>query len=87
LKEALDALLYELYLGDREEGAVFEELAELTGRKYPLIAYLYFLKDINRFMPIQPTGFDRAFAAMNLDFSTRQQCSWENYRRFNSTLL
>ncbi|TXG82230.1 MAG: hypothetical protein E6R12_12035 [Sphingomonadales bacterium] len=87
LKEALDTLFYELYLGDREEGAVFEELAELTGRKYPLIAYLYFLKDMNRFMPIQPTGFDRAFAAMNLEFSTRQQCSWENCRRFNEILL
>lgn len=87
LKEALDTLFYELYLGDRAEGAVFEELAELTGRKYPLIAYLYFLKDMNRFMPIQPTGFDRAFAAMNLEFATRQQCSWENYKAFNEILL
>lgn len=87
LKEALDTLLFELYRGEREEGVIFEELAELTGRKYPLIAYLYFLKDINRFMPIQPTGFDRAFAAMNLEFSTRQQCTWDNYKAFNETLL
>ena len=87
LKHALDALLFDLYRGDRHEGVVFEELAELTGHKYPLIAYLYFLKDMTRFMPIQPTGFDRAFAAMNLGFSTRQQCSWDNYRRFNEILL
>ncbi|KTE05266.1 hypothetical protein [Sphingopyxis sp. H115] len=87
LKHALDALLFDLYREDRQEGMVFEELAELTGHKYPLIAYLYFLKDMTRFMPIQPTGFDRAFAAMNLGFSTRQQCSWDNYRRFNEILL
>ncbi|MBL43501.1 MAG: hypothetical protein CMN71_01920 [Sphingomonadaceae bacterium] len=87
LKHALDALLFDLYRGDRQEGVVFEELAELTGHKYPLIAYLYFLKDMTRFMPIQPTGFDRAFAAMSLGFSTRQQCSWDNYRRFNEILL
>lgn len=87
LREALDALLFGLYRGDREEGVVFEEIAELTGRKYPLIAYLYFLKDDSRFMPIQPTGFDRAFAAMNLEFSTRQQCTWDNYKAFNETLF
>jgi hypothetical protein len=87
LKHALDALLFDLYRGDRQEGVVFEELAELTGHKYPLIAYLYFLKDMTRFMPIQPTGFDRAFAAMSFGFSTRQQCSWDNYRTFNEILL
>ena len=87
LKHALDTLLFDLHRGDRQEGVIFEELAELTGHKYPLIAYLFFLKDMNRFMPIQPTGFDRAFAAMNLGFSTRQQCSWDNYKRFNEILL
>lgn len=86
LKRALESLLFDFYRGDRQEGTVFDELAEATGRKYPLIAYLYFLKDMDRFMPIQPTGFDRAFAAMNIPFSTRQQCSWDNYRAFNDIL-
>jgi hypothetical protein len=37
-------------------------------------------------MPIQPTGFDRAFRALGIDFSTLRQCSWENYATYNQTL-
>ncbi len=33
-------------------------------------------------MPIQPTGFDRAFREMGIEFSTLRQCSWENYSTF-----
>ena len=58
----------------------------MTGGKYPLLAYFYFLKDMDRFMPIQPTGFDRAFRALGIDFSTLRQCSWENYSTYNQTL-
>ena len=57
-----------------------------TGSKYPLLAYLFFLKDIDRFMPIHPTGFDLAFRALGIEFSTLRQCSWVNYTRFNATL-
>lgn len=39
-----------------------------------------------QFMPIQPTGFDRAFRALHIDFSTLRQCSWENYAIYNQTL-
>ena len=37
-------------------------------------------------MPIQPTGFDRGFRALGIEFTTLRQCSWENYARFNATL-
>ena len=50
------------------------------------MAYLSFLKDMDRFMPIQPTGYDRAFRALGIDFSTLRQCSWENYAIYNQTL-
>jgi hypothetical protein len=58
----------------------------LTGAKYPLLAYLYFLKDMDRFMPIQPTTFDRAFRDLSIDLVTLRNCSWENYQRFNVAL-
>jgi hypothetical protein len=37
-------------------------------------------------MPIQPTGFDRAFRVMGLEFATLRQCSWENYSAYLSIL-
>ena len=37
-------------------------------------------------MPIQPTGFDLAFHALGIGFTTLRQCSWANYAEFNATL-
>lgn len=82
LRREVERLLYALYVGGGDEGELFEELSTITGGKYPLLAYLYFLKDIDRFTPIQPTGFDRLFREMGIDFSTLRQCSWENYSAF-----
>ena len=61
LRRELERHLFALYRGDSDEGTTFDHLSELTGAKYPLLAYLYFLKDMDRFMPIQPTTFDHAF--------------------------
>jgi hypothetical protein len=86
LRRDLEQLLFGHYRGDADEAATFDRLSELTGAKYPLLAYLYFLKNMDRFMPIQPTGFDRAFRALSIDFSTLRQCSWENYATYNAIL-
>ncbi|ARM10833.1 hypothetical protein Bra5_CH00558 [Rhizobium phaseoli Brasil 5] len=86
LRKEVERLLFALYVGGGDEGKLFEELSVITGRKYPLLAYLYFLKDIDRFTPIHPTGFDRAFGEMGIDFSVRGQCTWENYSAFVTLL-
>lgn len=86
VRNEIESLLFGLYCGSADESTTFDRLNELTGGKYPLLAYLFFLKDMNRFMPIQPTGFDRAFRALDIDFSTLRQCSWENYSTYNETL-
>lgn len=85
-QDVLEALLFSLYRGGADEGLTFDELRDATGAKYPLLAYLFFLKDMDRFMPIQPTGFDRAFHALGIRFTTLRQCSWANYAEFNATL-
>ena len=86
VRREIEGLLFGMFRGGADEGATFDRLSELTSGKYPLLAYLYFLKDMDRFMPIQPTGFDRAFRALGIDFSTLRQCSWENYSTYNQTL-
>lgn len=85
-RREIESRLFGLFRGDADESAVFDGLADLTGGKYPLLAYLFFLKDMDRFMPIQPTGYDRAFRALGIDFSTLRQCSWDNYATYNETL-
>ncbi|WP_279356194.1 hypothetical protein [Methylobacterium indicum] len=86
LRREIEGLLFNLFLGSADEDATFDRLSKLTFGKYPLLAYLYFLKDMDRFMPIQPTGFDRAFRALGIELSTLRQCSWANYSTCNWTL-
>lgn len=86
LRQELERLLFGLYRGEADEGTTFDALSRLTGGKYPLLAYLYFLKDMDRFMPIQPTTFDRAFRNLGIELVTLRNCSWENYERYNEAL-
>ena len=78
LRAEADELLFAIYRSNSAEGQLFERLSAFAGAKYPLVAYLFFLRDLDRFMPIQPTGFDRAFRALGIEFSTLRQCGWEN---------
>jgi len=86
LRRNVEQLIFDLYRGNADEAATFARLSEFTGAKYPLLAYLFFLRDMDRFMPIQPTGFDRAFRALGIDFSTLRLCNWENYAAYNALL-
>lgn len=85
-RQKLEGLLFNLFHDRSEAGVVFEELVEATQRKYPLIAYLFFLKDMDEYMPIQPTGFDRAFRQMGVELRTLRNCTWQNYSEFNGLL-
>jgi hypothetical protein len=74
----IERALFELYRGDQDE-QTFGDLTKIFGRTYPLIAYLFFLKDRTRYLPIAPTYFDDAFEYLGADFKTSGRCSWENY--------
>ncbi len=71
----------------KSEEKAFEEFRELAGNRYDLVAYLFFLKDWDRFMPIAPTTFDKAFRLFGSDLVTSGRCSWANYTRYNANLL
>lgn len=81
LLDELERSLYNLYRQDRD-GACFDELVRLLGRQYSLLAYLMFLKDANRYLPIATTYFDKSFKLLGVDHKTTAKCSWENYIGF-----
>ena len=83
---AFEKLFFDFYLDCSDDGPVFERLCTLAGRRYDLLAYLFFLKDMNRFMPIATRTFDEAFALLGIDLVTTGQCSWENYTWYNNVL-
>jgi predicted restriction endonuclease len=77
----LEATIYSLYHDDNDE-SIFTELVHIFGKKYSLLAYLFFLKDRSKYLPIAPVQFDSAFALLGVDFSTSHKCSWENYSSY-----
>ncbi|KVX02627.1 HNH endonuclease [Shewanella frigidimarina] len=57
----------------------FDELINIFGKKYALIAYLFFVKDNSKYLPIAPLYLDRSFELLGVDLKTNKRCSWENY--------
>lgn len=81
----IERCLFVLYREKQEERS-FAELVDIFGKTYPLIAYLFFLKDRSRYLPIAPTFFDRAFELLGAEFKTSHKCSWENYLTYISLI-
>ena len=82
----VERALYSLYHKD-DDATTFVALTHLVGSKYSLLAYLFFLKDRSRYMPIAPDYFDKAFRLLGSPFTTSRKCSWENYNEFMQHLL
>jgi predicted restriction endonuclease len=74
----IEECLFKLYREEHDEES-FARLVGVFGKTYPLIAYLFFLKDRSKYLPIAPTFFDRAFEHLGAEFKTAHRCSWENY--------
>lgn len=85
-RRAFEQHLFDLYQGRAEPGAIFDELVRLVGRRYDLLAYLFFLNDIDCFMPNAPKTFDEAFELLGVELVTTERCSWDNYSQFNDAL-
>lgn len=80
-----ERVLYEIYRGTDEKKA-FEMAVNAFGAKYDTIAFLFFIKDCERFLPISPGNFDKCFQLLEIDYATSHNCSWENYTGFISII-
>jgi predicted restriction endonuclease len=79
--QVIEQWLFTVYREEQDEKS-FAGLIGCFGKTYPLLSYLFFLKDRSRYLPIAPEKFDRGFKHLGADFKTSHQCSWENYSRF-----
>ena len=79
---AVESLLCDFYKGELEAEETFDPLVDILGKKYPLIAYLFFIKDCDRFLPISPENFDEVFVRLGVDLKTSGRCGWDNYSAY-----
>ena len=83
LTKRIENALFSLFCGEQsEEPDVFAELVECAGKRYDLLAYLFFLKDWTRFMPVKPAKFSQAFGLLDMPYQMAGKCSWENYQGY-----
>ena len=81
-KEA-ERVLYDIYRNPlSHESAIFEKAVKVFGAKYDIIAFLFFIKDDTRFLPISTSHFDKSFELLGIDYITSRKCSWENYQGY-----
>lgn len=82
-----ERVLYDIYRNPLcPESVAFENAIKTFGAKYDTIAFLFFVKDDTRFLPISTGHFDAGFALLKIDYSTSYSCSWENYQGFISII-
>ncbi len=79
--KTIESCLFKFYHNAEDENS-FNELIQIFGKKYALIAYLFFIKDNSKYLPIAPSYFDRTFKLLGAEFKTSQRCSWENYSQY-----
>ncbi len=82
----LDLWLIDFFRNEISDEPAFKRFRESAKGPYDLIAYVYFLKDWTKFMPIRPRTFDRAFALLGIELVTSGHCSWTNYSDYNDAL-
>ncbi len=76
-----EQVLYNIYCSNKDSES-FDEAVSFFGGKYDLIAYLFFIKDDQKYLPISSSNFDKRFALLNIPLKTSRNCSSSNYFAF-----
>lgn len=80
-----EKLLFDFFKTKIEDENAFNQFHEI-GFSYQLIAYLFFIKNFQKYMPISQEQFDKIFSSLGIDFKTIHNCSWENYLEYNEII-
>lgn len=73
-----EKLLFDFFKSKIQDEQAFDLFSEL-GFSYQLIAYLFFIKNPQKYLPISQSRFDSIFSSLNIDLKTSHNSSWENY--------
>ncbi|WP_435254674.1 DUF3883 domain-containing protein [Tenacibaculum sp. A30] len=76
-----EKLLFDFFKSKIKDKKAFDQFSEL-GFSYQLIAYLFFIKNSQKYLPISQTRFDLIFSSLNIDLKTSHNSSWENYQEY-----
>lgn len=73
-----------IFCGDSDMVS-FQHAQNCIGNKFPIISYLFFIKNPERYLPVRPDTFSDRFQSVGISGWTKS-CSWENYQDFITTI-
>jgi hypothetical protein len=82
-----EEILFNFYKNNINDKTTFNWILDIAGKKYAYLAYLFFLKDKRKYLPIAVDTFDDIFTMLEVDFKTSRKCSWSNYKKFNDLIM
>ena len=77
-----EKVLFDLFKSNQHGEVSFNALIDLINKKYPIIAFLFFLKNDREYLPISPTNFEHGFRQVGVEFRLSHNCSWANYKQY-----
>jgi Protein NO VEIN, C-terminal len=78
----IEQTIFDLFRSRKEQGNIFNQLVNLIGKQYSVIAFLFFLKNDRQYLPISTTNFEYAFKTLGCDLTLSRNCSWDNYKSY-----
>lgn len=85
--ETVENLFFNLFNDLTPDYRIFEELVHIVGKKYSILAYIFYLKNPRKYTPIAPRNFDTIFnKKLKVNFLSSRRCSWDNYIQYNSLI-
>lgn len=81
-KAHAEDILYRLYKTNDHDDLIFEESCKAWGRKYPLLSYLFFIKDRNQYLVVRPDMFIKRLETLGVHTTALNKCTWNNYSDF-----
>lgn len=80
-KEKAERLIYQIFKGD-DEKKVFNDAVEFWGARFPLLSFMFFLKDRSRYCVVRPNHMADKMIILGVETTCLKKCSWENYQEF-----
>ncbi len=78
----LEKILFDFYLSNVSDEESFNNILSLSGKIYPFLSFLFFLKSNRKYLTVAPITFDKIFKELGINFATNKKCSWQNYSNF-----
>lgn len=81
-RKKVERHIFDLYRNPTVSPSQIFDLLQPLIKNYDAVAYPFFLKDMNQYVPIKPRHFDKFFKKVGSKFRTERRCSWDNYHQF-----